>query len=72
MSGPLLHIAAFWIDSDRGDELADFCAELKLEGSRGAVVTFSEAVADEASFRHVMERLDLAEVNDRAGRGAVT
>ena len=63
MSAPLLHIAAFWVDGDRVDEIADYCAELKIEGSRGAVVTFSESVADDPCFRDTMSQLDLAEVN---------
>ena len=65
MSGRLLHVAAFWIDSDRADEVGDFCAELKSEGTRGAVVTFSEATAADPGFRRVMERLQLEEVNER-------
>ena len=69
MSAPLLHIAAFWVDGDRGDEIADYCAELKSEGSRGAVVTFSAEVADDLRFRHTMAQLDLAEVNDFTPQG---
>jgi hypothetical protein len=64
MSAPLLHVAAFWVDGDQGDEIADLLAERKIEGSRGAVVTFSMATANDSAFRHTMAQLDLAEVNE--------
>lgn len=60
---PLLHVAAFWVDGDRGDEMADALAEFKIAGTRGAVVTFRPDVADTYDFRHTMDKLDLAEVN---------
>jgi len=60
----LLHVAAFWIDGDRCDELADVLADFKLAGTRGAVVTFRPDVADAFDFRRTMQRLDLAEVNE--------
>jgi hypothetical protein len=63
---PLLHIAAFWIDGDDGDEIADYLQDRKLAKSRGAVVTFSLDTANDPGFQRVMERLDLAEVNERA------
>lgn len=61
---PLLHVAAFWVADDRVEELADLFAAMKIEGTAGAVVTFRPEVADEPGFRRVMERLDLAEVNE--------
>ena len=61
---PLLHVAAFWVASDRGDEMADLLTAFKIRGTRGAVVTFSEQTANDPRFRHTMDRLDLSEVND--------
>lgn len=64
MTRPLLHIAAFWVDGDVGDELSDYCAKRKIEGTHGAVVTFKPATAEKLGFRVIMERLDLAELNE--------
>lgn len=65
---PYLHIAAFWCETDRCDEVADAMAHEvfpRPEGFRGSVVTFRYDVADKYDFQHVMRRLDLAEVNER-------
>jgi hypothetical protein len=70
MSDPILHVAAFWCDDDHADEIADFCKRFKVEGSRGAVVTFSVSTADRPDFRHTMSRLQLAEINSRPDRPA--
>lgn len=69
---PLLHVAAFWVDEDRGDEIADLMAALKIEGTGGAVVTFSLDTASDWRFRRTMEQLDLAEVNEHPVRAGQT
>lgn len=65
---PYLHIAAFWCETDRCNEVADAVADKMFprpEGFRGSVVTFRYDVANSYDFQLEMRRLDLAEVNER-------
>lgn len=68
-AGPYLHLVAVWLAEDRTEELA---AVVRGTGypapagyPRGYTVSFRREVADSPSFRRVLERLDLAELNAR-------
>jgi hypothetical protein len=65
---PYLIVAAFWSDTDVVDEVAEVVSHdhfPRPEGRRGAVVSFRNEIADRPDFKHVLERLDLREANER-------
>lgn len=68
MPGPYLILAAFWSDSDCVEAVADALDPERFDRSdktRAAVVSFALATTEQPGFGRVMERLDLAELNDR-------
>lgn len=68
MSDPVLVIAAWWQETEEID--AGVIEALKAREpvphrSRGFAVTYSSKTASLPSFQHVLQRLDLAELNER-------
>ena len=68
-AAPMLHVVAVWLDGDQSQYVAEIARGFipsPPEGfARGQVVTFALDQADRPDFRRTMERLDLAEVNER-------
>lgn len=65
MSGRHLVLAAFWTDRECAELVGDYCRTFKVEGSHGAVVTFVPPQTEAFDFQRTMERLNLAEINER-------
>ena len=64
-----LIIAAFWSERIVTDEVAAALGRDNFpdrDGRPGAVVSFPEETVVLPGFRRIMERLDLAEINDAA------